>query len=382
MKTLLAFVALLLASVSVQASKHRAVWFWKSADSPYGATNIVGNNTLENQTIAFFNSKSIKRVYGSYGSQPETDPGAAATWNTKLQSAGIQSQFLMSENTWIFVTNRPGLLTKITDRVISFNGAPGRLASERFDALHLDIEPQALPEWSGLTPAQKRDHLNLLRDTYADVRQHFVNAGLPSFPVYADLPVWFDNLPTDGGSVGWTGAVERDQWFTDVATSLAGITLMPFDRLTFSSIDNGVSWERVNIAGATVRVGLEADIGTGLTWEAVPDFHAMMETLESSYGASGAVDIQSYALWREALAAQPIIAVAAALQKIQLPNQGELVFDTETHWTYLIHHTTDLCAWREILRVRSVEPGRERYPVEFNAPQGFWRVSRFQASQE
>ena len=39
---------------------------------------------------------------------------------------------------------------------------------------------------------------------------------------------------------------------------------MPFDRDTFSSIDNGVSWERANITNAQVRCGLEADVGTRL----------------------------------------------------------------------------------------------------------------------
>lgn len=382
MKALMALMTLLLVCLPVHASKHRGLWFWRSPTSPYGAANIVGTNTLENQTIAFFNNKHIKRVYGSYGSQPVTDPGKVATWNAKLQAAGIQSQFLMSENTWIFVPNRPSLLTKITDRVIDFNSAVGRTVPERFDALHLDIEPQALTNWSALSATGKRDYLNLLRDTYADVRQHFVDASLPNFPVYADLPVWFDNLPIDGGSVGWTDVAERDQWFTDIAASLTGITLMPFDRLTFTSINNGVSWERTNIVGASVRVGLEADIGAGQTWSTVPDFNNMMETLESNYSASGAVDIQSYVQWREALAGQPIIAVAAALQPAQPLMGGDIIFDTDLNWTYLIHQTTDLCAWREIHRVKSVQAGNLRFPVQFNESRGFWRVSRFQTPQE
>jgi len=380
MKSLLTMVVLVLACQPVHASKHRGVWFWRDTGSPYGAITILGNNTLENQTIAFFSSQSIKRVYGSYGSGPVTDAPMIAAWNTKLQSAGIQSQFLMSENTWIFPANRPDLLTKITERVLDYNGAAGRTVPEKFDALHLDIEPQGLPEWSSLSAIQKRDYLNLLRDTFAEVRQHFVNAGQPTFPVYADLPVWFDNYP--GGSIGWVSAVERNQWFSDVASSLTGITLMPFDRLTFSSIDNGVAWERTNITGATVRVGLEADVGPGLTWPGVPDFNNMMATLESNYGANGAVDIQSYTLWREAIAAQPIVPVAAALEPYQLLTGGEITFNTETNWTYLIHQTADLCGWWEIRRIKAMSAGQERIPVLFDQPRGFWRVSRFQEFQE
>ncbi len=378
MKLLLTTMVLLVASLSAPASKHRCVWFWQSPGSPYGASNIVGNAVLENQTIAFLQHRWVKRVYGSYGSQPVTDPGVIATWNDKLQVAGIQSQFLMSENTWIFPTNHASLLTKISERVLDFNNAPGRATAEKFDGLHLDIEPQGLAGWSSLTSAEKRDLLLLLRDTYAAVRQHLTDAGVPTFPVYADLPVWFDNLPVDGGSIGWTNAVERDQWYADIATSLTGISLMAFDRTTFSSIDNGVSWERANVSGASVRVGLEADIGAGLTWEVLPDFDAMMETLEAAYGAGGAVDIQSYTLWREAVAAQPIMAVDAALQVAQLADGGDIIFATESNWTYLIHQTLDLCAWQEVKRLAAVETNLMKFPVQFRGAHGFWRITRFQ----
>ncbi|MBP9901833.1 MAG: hypothetical protein KBH45_10250, partial [Verrucomicrobia bacterium] len=140
-------IAALFLAVSLPAAecKHRGVWFWQDAGNPYGASNIVGNATLENQTVAFLTSKSVKRVYGSYGTQPVTSPSVSATWNAKLHAAGIQSQFLMSETTSIFPTNHPGLLTKISLRVLDFNSAPGRTVPEKFDALHLDIEPQALP---------------------------------------------------------------------------------------------------------------------------------------------------------------------------------------------------------------------------------------------
>jgi hypothetical protein len=86
--------------------------------------NIVGNAVLENQTVTFLTSKSVKRVYGSYGTQPVTSPSVSATWNAKLHAAGIQSQFLMSETTSIFPSNHPALLTKISLRVLDFNSAP------------------------------------------------------------------------------------------------------------------------------------------------------------------------------------------------------------------------------------------------------------------
>ena len=55
-----------------QATKHRGVWFWREAGSPWGSDNIVGVPALENQTISFLSSKSVRRVYGSYGDRPVT----------------------------------------------------------------------------------------------------------------------------------------------------------------------------------------------------------------------------------------------------------------------------------------------------------------------
>lgn len=370
MKAFPVLLCLLLAT-GARASKHRGVWFWKHSGNPWGSETIVGNNTLENQTIAFFNARSIKRVYGSYGNRPVSEPGEIAAWNTKLQVAGIQSQFLMSENTWIFPGNHASFLEKVEERVIDFNNAPGRLASEKFDALHLDIEPQALPEWSGLSDEDQRDYLLLLEDTYAAVRQLFIDKGMPGFPIYADLPVWFDSHP--GGSIGWTDAAERDQWFDDISAHLSGITLMPFDRDTFSSIDSGVNWELSNVPN--VRVGLEADVPG--TWPDVPAFHDMMEQLEIAYGPGDAVDIQSYKLWREALAAQPITAVAAELLPAS-PLGGDIVFPGHTGWNYVVHFSSNLCEWREVARERAAEDGPITCPVEFGGQRGFWKVSRFQ----
>jgi hypothetical protein len=298
------------------ANKHRAIWFWGSSSSPYGSANIVGNNALENQTIAFFNNKRIRRVYGSYGNRPEADnePEVIAAWNFKLQAAGIQSQFLMAENTWIFSDNWPSFLTKVTNRVIEFNAAPGRTAAEKFDALHLDIEPQALKAsdgvtaWSDLTDVGRRDYLFKLRDT-------------------------------------------------------------------FSSIDSGVSWERTNITGMSVRVGLESDVGD--TWTDVPEFHDMMEQLETAYGPGGSVDIQSYRGWREALASQPLVAVSAALSPAVSLSGGTIDFPGEPGWSYVIHHSNNLCEWRIATRMRG-QQGPMRCPVEFErGGRGYWKVERF-----
>lgn len=357
----------LLATFSCAANKNRSVWFWASPSSLYGSASIVGNPVRETQTIDFFNGNHIKHVYGSYQNRPVSEPGAIAAWNAKLDAAGIESQFLMSENTWIFPSNHIGFLEKITDRVINFNA--GHPAAERFDGLHLDIEPQGLPEWSALSLAQQRDYLNLLRDTYAAVRTHFNTNGLPAFPIHADLPVWFDNLE----SIGWTDAAERDVWFAAISTNLTGISLMPFDRNTFGNIDNGVGWERANITNASVRIGLESDIGAGATWPTSLDFDAMMETLETNYGIAAATDIQAYAIWRQVLADEALTGVGVEIHPLQERGQADLRFDL-TNATYAILHTVNLCNWQEVARFRANATASTNYTVSTSNSAGFWQV--------
>ena len=369
-------IVFLLIQPEVHANLHRGVWFWQTPSSPWGSDVIVGNTVLETQTLNFLKARRVKRLYGSYGNKPVDFPATIANWNEKLQAKGIQSQLLFSENTWIFAANWPNMETKIQERLIDFNNTPGLTTAQKFDAIHLDIEPQALGIWSGLTSTQKRDHLFNLRDMYAEVRQILDDASLPNFPVYADLPVWFDNLPIDGGSIGWTNMTERDQWFDDISDSLTGITLMPFDRDTFSSINNGVSWERTNISGATVRCGIEADIGLTGTWSSVPVFNDMMTQLEDAYGPGGAVDIQSYRQWREAIAAQPIIWVEAAM-KVK-PAGLDITFDTDQGFHYIITHSASLCKWHQVKHFSFPGRGQMTVPIDYDAPRGFWRVERYE----
>lgn len=364
-----ALVLLSAAPVFGNNCKQRAVWFWSDSESLYGAVSVVGSAERENETVEFFRSHGISAVYGSYRSRPVSEPGVIAAWNTKLDAEGIESQFLLSENTWIFPEHRDGLIDRITARVILFNAGQGD--SGRFDGLHLDIEPQGLPEWSTATDSEKRDLLFLLADTYAAVRTHFVTNGLPDFPVYADLPVWFDNL----SSIGWVDAAERDAWFASVSSSLTGVSLMPFRRNSFGGIDSGVEWERSNI-DAAVRVALEAHISAEKTWATSFDFNAMMEAVETAYGTAGATDVQSYSSWREVLDAESFSGVDLTILTQPLSLQAELQFETDAGWTYAILHSDALCNWQETARFSATFGASTHVPVAATNRIGYWKVQR------
>ncbi|MCP5536397.1 MAG: hypothetical protein H7A51_09210 [Akkermansiaceae bacterium] len=353
---------------------HRGVWFWNSSSSPYGAANVVGDVTKEIQTVDFMTAHSIKRVYGSYQTRTITEPAVIAAWNTRLSQAGISSQFLLAEPTWVEVDNRPNLLTKITDRVVNYNTAPGRLESEKFDAIHLDIEPQQLAAWDAGDASVKRDYLTLLLDTYTEVRAHLDAAGLTGVGLYADLPVWFDKLPADGGSVGWADAADRDAWFAAIGVPLSGVSLMAFERDSFSNINGAVSYERSSIPGATVRTAVQAKVSVDETWDDIGLFIDMQNTLEVSYGSNEAVDIENYRLWREALDESPVSKVGVALEKTG--GDFQLNFATTAGGTYVVQESDDLVHWKESARVLHTD-GSAEAPVIPAGDRTFWRVYRF-----
>ena len=88
----------------------------------------------------------------------------------------------------------------------------------------------------------------------------------------------------------------------------------------------------------------------------------MLETLETAYGPTHAVDIQSYVEWREAIAAGPVIPVAVAFSLASPLIGGEIIFDAKPTSTYIVLHSFNLCNWQEILRVKS-QSGPTAVPI-------------------
>ena len=267
----------------------RGIWWWTSPGHPWGVDQVLGNPTREAEAIGFFKAWKFGKVYCSFSPQTLANPGVIRAWNSKLHAAGISSQLLLSENTWIYPQHRANLLTAhIKPKLIDFNAAAG--PAERYDALHLDIEPHGFPEWPTLTPLERKNLLLLLRDTFQEVRAFMNQNGAAGIPVYADLPVWYDQVPNP---VGWDSVAERDAWFQALGQSLAGISMMAYDRKTAAGIENGVSWELQNFAGET-RVALEASVGEGKTWASFESLLAMMQTQEQIQPLRRDLDIHDF----------------------------------------------------------------------------------------
>jgi hypothetical protein len=270
----LALIAFYMLALPVLAQNQRSAWMWNAPSHPYGAVNVIGNPSRESELISYFGAWGFDRIYASAGTIPQNDPVSMARWNAALDDVDMDSQTLYG----LMHFNPSQMANLVQDKLIDFNVSRAD-SRERFDAVHLDLEPHPSDPWKFGTPTEKRDLLYELRDTYAAIRSQLDNNGAPEVKVYADLPVWFDST----SSIGWTTA-ERNQWFQDIAVPLDGITLMAFERDTLSKITNGVWWEVANFNGE-VRIGLNAkEVGPGNTFEDFDELIGMAEALESFYG--------------------------------------------------------------------------------------------------
>ena len=271
---LLCLVVCLCIATSATAQS-RSSWIWKKSSHPYGSVNILGNAAKEAQAIASMGAWGFDRIYTSTNTISISDRANAANWNASLDAAGIDVQYLMGENGAAVEPVRSAFLTKVQDRLIDFNNSRVDPA-ERFDALHLDIEPHTTVAWDTGTPADRRDILLGLETTYSAIRALLDGDGQAAVKMYADIPVWYDT----SSSIGWTDTAERDQWYTDIAVPLDGLTMMAYERDTLSHIVSGITYEANNFAGE-VRVGINAkEVGPGDTFEDFDEYTAMVAALE------------------------------------------------------------------------------------------------------
>ena len=267
----------------------RGAWFWYQSSDPNGAANVVGNSTKENEAIDFLKQWHVTRVYGSYSNLPTSSTSTMAAWNKKLAQAGIESFVVLSDANLVFPAEQSNLQNLVTTRLVNFNN--GRSDPlEKFDGIEMDLEPHTLPEWDTGTNADRRALLLNLRDAFAAVRQKLVTSGYGSSLLSAALPTWFDSSST----IGWTSSADRDQWFTDINTSLDTISLMAYETSDVNAVLSTTSYERTAF-GASALIALRSKLGT--EWTTYSDFASAMLNVESQNGAG--IDIESYYRLRE-----------------------------------------------------------------------------------
>ncbi len=209
----------------------------------------------------------------------------------------MQSQLLIDGNAVNDPAEVINIKNKITNRLINFNMGMGSNDARKFDALHLDLEPQGLAAWA--TPVAKRALLTDLLNAYLDIRAHLDTAGFTAMPIYADIPFFFDKLPVDGGSVDWADATDRDNWFAAVNAVLDGVSIMTFSKDNATALEVATAYERGAIPD-NARIAIQPKIGPTHLWLNVTEFNVALHELEGDLPSTECTDIENYAFWRHA----------------------------------------------------------------------------------
>jgi hypothetical protein len=285
-----------MAAAAEPATKPRGLWFWSKPASPYGAAQVVGDAGREAEALATFARWEVRRLYGSYAALPVESPARVAAWNRRLHAAGIRSESLFSDATFLAAGGREAFLRQIDERVLAFNRAcPG--APERFDGIALDLEPHALPRWKAATGEGRRTMLEDYVALGEALRAHLDANGGRDLAISAALAYWLDRLPPEG-RVAWRSATDRDEWFARLARSVPSISLMAYERSAPALILDATAWERRHFPGRVVTA-LRARLG--VEWKTLADLRRVLPEVEA-VGATG-IDLENYELLRVAEAA-------------------------------------------------------------------------------
>lgn len=160
----------------------RALWVWSTEE-------LITDHYKETFFISFCQAKGVKRVFLGMNKkllEAVFEQPRLPKLITKLDQLGISVSALLGENLWIYPDHRKNLIDRL-HRIIAYNTV--QPLSARFDAVHLDIEPQALQEWS----KNARRLLKLLLKTY-EASGDYLHKNAPELKLEVDIPVFFDRI--------------------------------------------------------------------------------------------------------------------------------------------------------------------------------------------
>lgn len=358
-------------------------------DHPFGANDVVGNVTAEDEMLDWLTAFGVRRLFGEYGNEPRDEPAIIVAWNTKLAAHCIQSQLYLKAvgvQSEVFVSD---VTTYINANLVDFNAEDAGTPEARFKALRLDFAPQEQANWTTITPAQRRTLLQHQKNAYVAVRNHLDSHGLAGFPVHADLIPGLDDMTF----IGWIDEADRQSWYDSVMSVVDTVTIKT-NGTTFGAIEDEMAYERGIIPPCRIRLGMFSHTTTN-PWPTLDAFENMLLEWEglSSTATLLAADIDSYAIWRHSITAGGNIvhvynedfATGVEIAKPPVGGGGGggvvIVFNGEYGYSYKVRSATtpDGCRQGEILasHTQTTLPHREiRLSVPFNGPRRFYIVER------
>jgi hypothetical protein len=257
----------------------RALWVWKPA-------SFASSGELES-LLAFAGKKRIGTLFLSAGTDLlRRQPQLYRRLLRRAHAQGITVHALHGEPEWLSPDHRAGAVAFL-EALRQY--ARASRPEERFDAIHLDVEPQSLPEW-------KAGEHDALAAQYIQFLDWFRDQARPlALPLAVDVPVSFNRIAVDGRPLIAAILARADQMTVMAYKDSAG-KVMEASREGLGSAD---------AAGKKLWVGISADPAhlpaNSHGGPAESDLEAIAAPVEATFGQHSCflgVAIHDYARYR------------------------------------------------------------------------------------
>lgn len=176
----------------------QAMWVWGES---YG---IVTDSKKQSDFFSFIkaphgnSATAINRIYlngDSFDYKSNSNKTALRAFLKRAHQNGVAVEYLTGNSKWAIPGNEKEALSR-ADKMIAFNKETSD-TQERYDGLHLDIEPYLLDDWSKnagsgkdkYNDAIQTSYLNILADAKTKLKNHDDRLTLS-----ADIPTWFSKV--------------------------------------------------------------------------------------------------------------------------------------------------------------------------------------------
>jgi len=189
--TCVALLVLIVMPHIAGAAPARAMWVYKTED-------VMTSAAEQELLFAFCKQRQITDMFWQvdFAGSPEHSSSLKNVEENRLFLAAAHAQGVhihaLSGDPSHTLTKNHERVCALADALLAFNQT-----GERFDGLHLDIEPHALPQWKKASAAEKCDLLTQMVDVHTKVveRLHTADKNV----VYgADIVFWLDKIKPDG----------------------------------------------------------------------------------------------------------------------------------------------------------------------------------------
>ncbi|WP_422406979.1 MULTISPECIES: phage tail spike protein [Gammaproteobacteria] len=122
----------------ISNNKTKAIWFWQATRIIAEADHIlrIMSKAFITEIYIPYNPTSVANSYYQY-------------FISKAHSLGMEVHALQGDKSWALSANRQNAMNVINN-ILAYNNSSK--AEEKFDAIHFDVEPYLMPEWTSTKP--------------------------------------------------------------------------------------------------------------------------------------------------------------------------------------------------------------------------------------